>query len=51
MKSWKKEQQNFTFHYVSYEEVLNEIRKLQTASTIQQNDISTKIKRKIRRIW
>ena len=34
-----------TFNYVSYEEVLNEIRKLQTTTTIQQNDITTKILR------
>ena len=43
IKSRKKEEQTFTFNYVSYEEVLNEIRKLQTATTIQQNDIPTKI--------
>ena len=36
IKSRKKEEQTFTFNYVSYEEVLNEIRKLQTATTIQQ---------------
>ena len=36
MKSRKKEEQTFTFNYVSYEEVLNEIRKLQTATTTQQ---------------
>ena len=40
-KSRKKEEQTFTFNYVSYEEYLNEIRKLKTA--IQQNDIPTKI--------
>ena len=39
----KKEEQTFTFNYVSCEEVLNEIRKLQTATTVQQNDIPTKI--------
>ena len=43
IKSRKKEEQNFTFNYVSYEEVLNEIRKLQTTKTTQQNDIPTKI--------
>ena len=43
IKSRKKEEQTFTLNYVSYEEVLNEIRKLQTATTIQQNDIPTKI--------
>ena len=42
IKSRKKEEQTFTFSYVSYEEVLNEIRKLQTTETTQQNDISTK---------
>ena len=42
IKSRKKEEQTFTFSYVSYEEVLNEIRKLQTTETMQQNDISTK---------
>ena len=42
IKSRKKEEQSFTFSYVSYEEVLNEIRKLQTTKTTQQNDISTK---------
>ena len=46
-KSRKKEEQTFTFNYVSYEEVLNEIRKLQTATTIQQNDITIKILFKI----
>ena len=39
----KKEEQTFTFNYVSYEEILNEIRKLKTATTTQQNDIPTKI--------
>ena len=43
IKSRKKEEQTFTFSYVSYEEVLNEIRKLQTTKTTQQNDIPTKI--------
>ena len=43
IKSKKKEEQTFSFSYVSYEEVLNEIRKLQTGTTIQQNDIPTKI--------
>ena len=45
-KSRKKEEQTFTFNYVSYEEVLNKIRKLQTATRIQQNDITTKILQK-----
>ena len=43
IKSRKKEEQTFTFSYVSYKEVLNEIRKLQTTKTTQQNDIPTKI--------
>ena len=43
IKSRKKEEQTFTFNYVSYEEVLNKIRKLQTTKTTQQNDIPTKI--------
>ena len=43
IKSRKKEEQTFTFSYVSYEEVLNEIRKLQTTKTTQQNYIPTKI--------
>ena len=43
IKSRKKEEQTFTFNYVSYEEVLNEVRKLQTTKTTQQNDITTKI--------
>ena len=42
IKSRKKEEQTFTFNYVSYEEILNEIRKLQTGTTIQQNGIPTK---------
>ena len=42
IKSRKKEEQTFTFSYVSYEEVLNEIMKLQTTKTRQQNDIPTK---------
>ena len=33
LKSRKKGEQTFTSNYVSYEEVLNEIRKLQTATT------------------
>ena len=43
IKSRKKEEQTFNFNYFSYEEVLNEIRKLQTAKSIQQNNILTKI--------
>ena len=43
IKSRKKDEQAFAFSYVSYEEVLNEIRKLQTTKTTQQNDIPTKI--------
>ena len=43
IKSRKKEEQTFTFNYVFYKEVHNEIRKLQNATTIQQNDIPTKI--------
>ena len=43
IKSREKEQQTFTFNYVSYEEVLNEIWKLQTTKMKQQNDILTKI--------
>ena len=43
IKSRKKEKQIFTFNYVSYEDVLNEIRKRQTATTIQQSDIPKKI--------
>ena len=43
IKCRKKEEQIFNFNYVSYEEVLNKIRKLQTAKTLQQNDIPTKI--------
>ena len=46
IKSRKKEEQTFAFSYVSYEEVLNEIRKLQTKKTTQQNDIPTKILKK-----
>ena len=46
IKSRKKEEQTFTFRYVSYEEVLNEIRKLQIKKTTQQNDIPTKILKK-----
>ena len=43
VKSRKKEEQNFTFNYVSCEEFLNEIRKLKATTTIQQYDIPTKI--------
>ena len=43
IKSRRKEDQTFTFNYVSFEEVLNEIRKLETATTAQQNDTPTKI--------
>ena len=43
IKSTKKEKQTFTFNYVSYEKVINEIRKLQTAKTVQQNYIPTNI--------
>ena len=43
IKSRKKEEQTFTFNYVSFEEVLDEIRKLETATTTQQNDAPTKI--------
>ena len=46
IQSRKIEEQNFTFNYISYEEALNEIRTLQTATTIQQNDIPTKILKK-----
>ena len=42
-KSRKKEEQTFTFNYVSYKEFLNEIRKLQITKTTQQTDIPTKI--------
>ena len=42
IKSRKKEQKTFSFSYVSYEEILNEIRKLQTVTTKEQNDIPTK---------
>ena len=35
IKSRKKEEQTFIFNYVSYEEALNEIRKLQTKKTTQ----------------
>ena len=38
----KKEEQTFTFNYVSYEGVLNQTRKLQAAKSIQQYDIPTK---------
>ena len=43
VKSRKKEEQTFTFNYVSCEEFLNEIRKLKATTTIQQYDIPTKI--------
>ena len=43
IKTRKKEEQTFTFNYVSYKEVLNNIMKQQTAPTTQQNDIQTKI--------
>ena len=43
IKSTKKEKQTFTFNCVSYEKVINEIRKLQTAKTVQQNYIPTNI--------
>ena len=43
IKCRKKEEQTFTFNYVSYEEVFNEISKQQTPKTIQQNEIPTKI--------
>ena len=43
IKSRKKEKQFFFFNYVSYKEVLNEIRKLQTATIQQQDGIPTKI--------
>ena len=46
IKSRKKEEQTFTFSYASYEEVLNEIRKLKTKKITQQNDIPTKIQKK-----
>ena len=46
IKSRKKEEQTFAFSYVPHEEVLNEIRKLQTTKTTQQNDIPTKILKK-----
>ena len=47
----KKEEQTFTFNSVSYEEVLNEIRKLKTATTTQQNDILTKILKKNSKVF
>ena len=43
IKSRKKVEQTFTFIHVCYKEVLNEIRKLKTATTMQQNDFQTKI--------
>ena len=36
IQSRKKEKQIFTFNCVSHEEILNEIRKLQTATTIKK---------------
>ena len=41
----KKSRLFLLINYVSYQKVLNEIRKLQTATTVQQNDILTKILR------
>ena len=41
IKSRKKEEQTFTFN--SHEEILNKIRKLETAATTQQNDIPKNI--------
>ena len=38
IKSTKKEEQTFTFNYVSYVVVLNEIMKLQTPTTTHDND-------------
>ena len=35
----KNEEQTFTFNYVPHEEVLNEIKNLQTTKTTQQNGI------------
>ena len=46
IKSRKKEEQTFTFSYASYEEALDEIRKLQTTKTTQRNEIPTKILKK-----
>ena len=51
IKSKKKEEQTFTFSYVSYEEVLNKIRKLQIKKTTQQNDIPTKILKKNSKVF
>ena len=42
-KVQKKKKRKITFNIASYEEVLNKIRKLQTAKTIRQKDIPTKI--------
>ena len=47
IKSKKKEDQTFSFNFFSFEVVLNKIKKLQTATTIQQNDTPTKITKKI----
>ena len=43
IKFRKKREQTFTFNYVYYEEIVNEIRKLQTATAIQENDSPTRI--------
>ena len=43
----KKEGQTLTLNYVSDEEILNEIIELQTAKTIHQNDIPTKILKEV----
>ena len=47
IKSKKKEDQTFSSNFFSFEVVLNKIKKLQTATTIQQNDTPTKITKKI----
>ena len=49
IKSRKKEEQTFTFNYVSFEKVLDEIRELETATTTQQNDIRQTFRRKNQR--
>ena len=51
IKFRKKEEKIFTFNYVSYEEVLSEIGKQQTATTMQQNDIPTKILKGISKVF
>ena len=43
IKCRKKEEQTFNFNCVSFEEVLNKIRKLQAAKMLEQNYIPTKI--------